>query len=67
MQHQTDNEAALRRLSHNLVACGERVVFELLADLVRGRDLSETLADFSRIDPATYAALLAAMPKWGRA
>jgi hypothetical protein len=50
-----------------LHACGPRVLYELLADLLRGRDLGETLADFGRIDPALYAALAALLLEGSRA
>lgn len=55
----TMSRRELERLAHRLHGCGPRVVYELLADLLRGRDVAETLADFSRLDPAHYAALAA--------
>ena len=57
----------LRKLAHRLHACGPRVLFEFLADLARGRDFAETLADFARLDPALYAAIAALVIDGGRA
>lgn len=54
-------------LAHRLHAMGPRVIYELLADLLRGRDLGETLADFARIDPALYAAVAAIFLEGSRA
>jgi hypothetical protein len=51
----------LEGLAARLHACGRRAIYELLADLIRGRDVVETLSDFSRLDPAIYAALVALM------
>lgn len=49
----------LEAFSLRLHDCGPRVIYELLSDLVRGRDVAETLADFARLDPAHYAAIAA--------
>jgi hypothetical protein len=49
----------LEGLARRLHSCGPRVIYEFLADLLRGRNVSETLADFSRLDPAHYAAIAA--------
>lgn len=57
----------LRDVAQRLHACGPRVVFEFIADLARGRDFAETLADFARLDPALYAAVAAIVLDGGRA
>jgi hypothetical protein len=49
----------LEGLARRLHNCGPRVIYELLADLLLGRDVAETLAEFSRLDPAYYAAIAA--------
>ncbi|WP_036284053.1 hypothetical protein [Methylocystis sp. ATCC 49242] len=59
--------AYLQRVAQRLHACGPRVAFEFIADLARGRDFAETLADFARIDPAIYAAVAAIIIDGGRA
>jgi hypothetical protein len=65
-EHNPSN-SDLQALASCLHACGARAIYELLADLVRGRDLAETLADFSRLDPALYAAVAAVLMMEGRA
>ena len=59
--------ADLQRVAQRLHACGERVVFEFMADLARGRDFAETVADFARLDPKRYAAVAALVIDGGRA
>lgn len=54
-------------LATRLHACGPRVIYELLADSLRGRELGETLTDFARIDPALYALVVAIFVEGGRA
>ncbi len=58
-QEKQTEAARLQSLAHRLHSCGPRVVYELLADLARGRDFAETLADFARLDPAHYATIAA--------
>jgi hypothetical protein len=58
--------AYLQAFASRLHAMGPRVIAELLADLARGRDYEETIADFARLDPATYSAV-AALVLEGRA
>jgi hypothetical protein len=55
----TTSGLEMERLACRLHACGPRVIFELLSDLARGRDFAATVADFSRLDPAHYAAIAA--------
>jgi hypothetical protein len=55
----TKNAEALRVLAHRQHLCGPRAIMEFLADLSRGKPFAETVADFSKIDPAVYAALAA--------
>ncbi len=57
----------LEALAHRLHKCGPRVIYELLVDLARGRDVGETFADFARLDPAHYAALVALLIDGARA
>ncbi len=57
----------LEAFAHRLHACGPRVIYEMLADLSRGRNLAETLADFARLDPFHYAALMALLISRGHA
>jgi hypothetical protein len=57
----------LEGLARRLHACGPRAIYELLADLLRGRDVAETLADFGRLDPALYAAVVALVCDGGNA
>ncbi|WP_292530396.1 hypothetical protein [Methylocystis sp.] len=51
--------AQVRRVAQRIHACGQRAAFEFIADLARGRDFAETLADFGRLDPVLYAAVVA--------
>lgn len=51
------NPANLAHLANRLHQCGPRVIFELLRDMVAGRDPAEIVTDFSRLDPCVYAAL----------
>ncbi|MGJ0454167.1 MAG: hypothetical protein ACR65T_13210 [Methylocystis sp.] len=59
--------AHLRRVAQRIHACGPRAAFEFVADLARGRDFAETLADFGRLDPALYAAVMALVCDGGHA
>ena len=47
--------------SKKLHKIGSRAILEFILDINRGRDLHEIIADFSRIDPAVYAALCTCM------
>lgn len=49
----------LKAFARRIHTCGPRVIFELFADLLRGREVGETFRDFARLDPATYSALVA--------
>jgi hypothetical protein len=53
------NAKALRSLGRRLHACGPRAVEEFIIDLARGRDFAETVADFFRLDPGGYRAVVA--------
>jgi hypothetical protein len=59
--------AQVRRVAQRIHACGPRVAFEFVADLARGRPLAETVADFGRLDPAVYAAVVALVCDGGNA
>ena len=59
--------AQVRRVAQRIHACGPRAAFEFVADLARGRDFAETLADFGRLDPAIYAAVVALVCDGGHA
>lgn len=59
--------AHLRRVAQRIHACGPRAAFEFVADLARGRDFVETLADFGRLDPALYTAVMARVCDGGHA
>lgn len=57
----------LEGLAIRLHAMGPRPIFELLRDMLAGRNPAEIVADFARIDPAVYAALAAFVTDGGRA
>ncbi len=57
----------LKSLANKLHACGPRAIFEFLADLARGRDFADSVADFARLDPDRYRALIARLGKGGAA
>ena len=59
--------AQVRRVAQRIHACGPRVAFEFVADLARGRRFAETVADFGRLDPALYAAVMALVCDGGHA
>jgi hypothetical protein len=59
--------AQVRRVAQRIHACGPRAAVEFVADLARGRDFAETLADFGRLDPALYAAVVALVCDGGHA
>lgn len=52
------DDVSLCRLAKLLTQCGERFAMEFLRDLARGRDLKESVEDFSRINPSIYRLLL---------
>lgn len=64
-----DNTARreLEGLAYRLHAMGPRPIFELLRDMLTGRDPAVIVADFARLDPATFAALAALFIERGRA
>jgi hypothetical protein len=49
----------LEGLAHRLNSMGPRVIYEMLRDMLSGRDPAAIVADFARLDPATFAALAA--------
>ncbi len=59
--------ACLRSVAQRIHACGPRAAVEFVADLARGRPLAETVADFGRLDPALYAAVMALVCDGGHA
>ena len=59
--------AQVRRVAQRIHACGQRAAYEFIADLARGRDFAETLADFGRLDPAIYVAVVALVCDGGHA
>ena len=59
--------AQVCRVAQQIHACGPRAAVEFVADLARGRDFAETLADFGRLDPALYAAVMALVCDGGHA
>jgi hypothetical protein len=54
---QEARDARRQRQVQHLCAAGERPVLECLLDVASGRDLDETLADFTRIPVAVYRAV----------
>lgn len=67
MAPENANPDPLQILAHRLHFCGPRAIFEFLADIRRGRPFSETVADFSRLDPAHYVAVAALLMNGGGA
>jgi hypothetical protein len=47
----------LEGLAHRLHACGPRPIFELLRDMIEGRNPADIVAALCGLDPALYAAL----------
>jgi hypothetical protein len=60
-------EEVLAALATRLHETGPRVIYEFLVAIHHGGDFLETVEDFSRIDPAVYAAICARLSVGGLA
>lgn len=54
---ENQNLDPLHLLAIRLNLCGQRAIFEFLADMQRGKPFAETVKQFSTIDPVNYIAL----------
>lgn len=57
----------LEGLGHRLNSTGPRVIYEMLRNMLSTRDPAAIVADFARLDPATFAALVVLLIEGRRA